>query len=99
MSDESQARVTMAKILKTGIERRKQKAESSLAAPSCSASRWEPMDMAFGDNLRGPRRLILEAHPPTGKGPFDKWWRYTTCSESDGIGYHSENSLRTQDEW
>lgn len=36
MSDESQANILSAKILKDGIERRKQKAESLLDAPHCS---------------------------------------------------------------
>lgn len=57
------------------------------------------MDVVLGDNIRKPRRLILEAHPPRGDGPLEKWWTYTTCSESDGVGYHSETSLRTQQEW
>lgn len=58
-----------------------------------SAFRWQPMDMAFGDNLRKPRRLILEVSEK------HECCRYTTCSESDGIGYHPESSLRTQEEW
>ena len=57
------------------------------------------MDMAFGDNLHRPRKLILEAHPPRGTGPLDKWWTYTTCGETGGVGYQSETSLRTQAEW
>jgi hypothetical protein len=51
------------------------------------------MDVAFGDNIRGPRRLILEVNPQY------KHHCYTTCSESDGIGSHSDHSLRTLDEW
>ena len=77
----------------------KPEAQGSLAAPSGSASRWKPMDMAFGDNLHGPRKLILEAHPPSGTGPLEKWWTYTTCGESGGVGYLSETSLRTKEEW
>ena len=60
---------------------------------------WKPMDMAFGDNLHRPRKLILEAHPPRGTGPLDKWWTYTTCGETGGVGYQSETSLRTQEDW
>lgn len=48
------------------------------------------MDVAFGDTLLRPRRLILEVH---GEG------RYETCSESDGIGGHSDCSLRTLEEF
>jgi hypothetical protein len=47
------------------------------------------MDVAFGDNIRGPRRLILEVGPEY----------YTTCSESGGVGSLPESSLRTQEEW
>ena len=58
-----------------------------------SALRWKPMDVVFADNIRRPRRLVLEAsetHPCCS---------YTTCSESDGVGYHSENSMKTLAEW
>lgn len=48
------------------------------------------MDVAFGDTLRKPRRLILEVSVPG---------RYETCSESDGIGGHSDCSLRTLEEF
>lgn len=48
------------------------------------------MDVAFGDTLRAPRRLILEV---TGEG------QYETCSESDGIDGHSDCSLRTLQEF
>lgn len=58
-----------------------------------SAFRWKVMDVAYGDNIRNPRRLILEVNP---KYPNHC---YTTCSESDGIGSHSDHSLRTLDEW
>jgi len=51
------------------------------------------MDVAFGDNIRGPRRLILEVNP---KHPN---FCYSTCSETDGIGSHSDYSLRTLEEW
>jgi hypothetical protein len=74
-------------------------AQGSLAGANGSAHRWKPMDVAFGDNLHRPRRMILEAYPPTGTGMFDKWWRYTTCSESDGVGSLAEHSLRTKEEW
>jgi hypothetical protein len=55
--------------------------------------RWKQMDVAFGDTLRNPRRLILEVNT---KYPDHC---YTTCSESDGIGSHSDHSLRTLEEW
>lgn len=51
------------------------------------------MDVAFGDNLRCPRRLILEVNT---KYPNQC---YTTCSERDGVGNHSDYSLRTLEEW
>ena len=57
-----------------------------------SKTRWKPMDVAFGDTLRRPRRLVLEV----GKHECAK---YTTCSESDGIGSQPESSMRTLDEW
>lgn len=50
------------------------------------------MDVAFGDNIRKPRRLIVEIG--THKG-----FEYTTCSESDGIGSMPESSMRTLEEW
>ena len=52
------------------------------------------MDVAFGDTLLRPRRLILEA-----KWSDERAATYATCSESDGVGYHSDFSLRTLDEW
>lgn len=55
--------------------------------------RWKPMDVAFGDNLRNPRRLILEVSEKYEHS------RYTTCSESGGIGSRSDYSLRTKEEW
>ncbi len=58
-----------------------------------SLPRWKPMDVAFGDNIRNPRRLVLDVNP---KYPNHC---YTTCSESDGIGSHSDHSLRTKEEW
>jgi hypothetical protein len=58
-----------------------------------TAFRWKPMDVAFGDNIRRPRRLILQVNP---KYPNHC---YTTCSESDGIGSHSDHSLMTLEEW
>ena len=61
--------------------------------------KWKLMDVVFGDNLQRPRRLIIEVHPPTGTGNFDKWWSYTTCSESGGVGTLSETSIRTREEW
>ena len=51
------------------------------------------MDIAYGDTLRKPRRLVLEADPS------EKYCRYTTCSEQDGIGYHSEGALMTLADW
>lgn len=53
--------------------------------------RWKRFDVAFGDNLQRPRRLILEWNP--------KYGTYTTCSEHDGIGHLSESSLRSREEW
>jgi hypothetical protein len=55
--------------------------------------RWKPMDVAFGDNLLRPRRLILEVSAKY------ECCRYNTCSESGGVGYHSEHSLMTLEEW
>jgi len=51
------------------------------------------MDVAFGDTLRNPRRLILEVNT---KHPN---FCYTTCSEFNGICSHSDYSLRTLEEW
>lgn len=56
-------------------------------------TKWKMMDVAYGDNIRKPRRLIVEVNP---KYPSHC---YTTCSELDGIGSHSDYSLRTLDEW
>lgn len=52
------------------------------------------MDVAFGDNIRKPRRLILEVNP--------KYYPhncYTTCSESDGIGSFGAFTLKPLDEY
>lgn len=57
------------------------------------ALRWKPMDVAYGDNIRKPRRLVLEVNPEY------LHHCYTTCSESDGVGSQSDYSLRTKDEW
>ena len=57
------------------------------------ALRWKPMDVAYGDNIRKPRRLVLEVNP---EYPHHC---YTTCSENDGIGSQSDYSLRTKEEW
>ena len=53
------------------------------------------MDVVFGDNLIKPRRLILEVNPEHEAS------RYTIMTErgGGGVGYQSENSLRTQSEW
>lgn len=51
------------------------------------------MEVAYGDNLRCPRRLVLEVNP---KYPNHC---YTTCSEREGIGSYSDRSLRTLNEW
>jgi hypothetical protein len=59
--------------------------------PSKCDFRWKVMDVAFGDNIRRPRRLILEVNPEY------EHHCYTTVSESDGIGSHPD--LRTLDEW
>lgn len=69
------------------------KAGGSLAPAPRSAFRWKPMDVAFGDNLHRPRRLILEVNSEYPNHC------YSTCSESDGVGYHSDHSLRTKEEW
>jgi hypothetical protein len=55
--------------------------------------RWKPMDVAYGDNIRRPRRLVLECNP---KYPSHC---YTTVSETDGVGSHSDYSLMTLEEW
>lgn len=55
--------------------------------------RWKVMDVAWADNIRNPRCLVVEVNP---KYPGHC---YTTCSQSDGIGSHSDHSLRTQEEW
>lgn len=57
------------------------------------ALRWKPMDVAYGDTIHKPRRLVIEALPEYLNYP------YTTCSEMDGIGSHSDYSLRTKEEW
>lgn len=49
------------------------------------------MDVAYGENLQRPRRLILEVS--------EKYGSYTTCSESCGIGYLPESAMRTKEEW
>lgn len=51
------------------------------------------MDVAFGDTIRNPRRLVLEVNT---KYPN---YCYTTCSESGGVGNHNDANLRTLDEW
>jgi hypothetical protein len=57
-------------------------------------ARWKVMDVAFGDNRLHPRRLVIEVNEKF------ECCRYTTCCEDgDGIGYCSEHSLRTLDEW
>jgi hypothetical protein len=53
--------------------------------------RWKPMDVAFADNTRNPQRLMLEVNK--------QYHCYTTISQSDGVGSHSEYSLLTLDEW
>lgn len=50
------------------------------------------MDVAFGDTIRKPRRLVLEI------GEHEQF-RYTTCSETDGIGSQPESSMKTLSEW
>lgn len=51
------------------------------------------MEIAFADNLQKPRRLILEVKPEYPN------FCYSTVSESDGVGSHSDYSLMTLDEW
>lgn len=51
------------------------------------------MDVAFGDTIQRPRRLVLELNP---KYPSHC---YTTCSHGNGIGSDSEHSLKTLEEW
>lgn len=57
------------------------------------ALRWKPMDVAYGDNIRKPRRLVLEVNPEYPNHC------YMTCSENDGIGSQSDYSMRTKEEW
>lgn len=52
------------------------------------------MDVAFADNIRNPRRLVLEVNPEYPN------FCYTTVSENGGgTGTHSDQSLRTLAEW
>ena len=51
------------------------------------------MDIAFGDNIWKPRRLILSANPKS------SWHPYETTSERDGVGTDSDQSLMTLAEW
>lgn len=51
------------------------------------------MDVAYGDNMLKPRRLILEVNTAS------KYACYSTLSETGGEGGHSDYSLRTQEEW
>jgi hypothetical protein len=53
--------------------------------------RWKRFDVVLGDNLIKPWRLIVEVN--------DKTRSYTVCSESGGVGYQSDHSLRTKEEW
>jgi hypothetical protein len=53
---------------------------------------YQIMDVAFADNIRRPRRLILEVNP---KSPS---CLYTTCSE-DGFGTGHNSCLMSLDEW
>jgi hypothetical protein len=52
---------------------------------------FKPMDVAFGDTITRPRRLVLEVHPES------ECSRYTTCGESGGVG--CTGALMTQEEW
>lgn len=63
------------------------------AAANGSEFRWKPMDVAYSDNLHCPVVLVLEVNP---KYPQ---FCYSTCSLNDGIGTHSDHSLRTREEW
>ncbi len=56
--------------------------------------RWKMMDVAFGDNILKPRRLIVEVKPE-----YYPQLCYTGISETGGEGSHGENSLKTLDEW
>ena len=51
------------------------------------------MDVAYGENIRRPRRLVLEVDPTR------ECARYTCCTEGQGESYDSEHSLMTFDEW
>jgi hypothetical protein len=51
------------------------------------------MDVAFGDNLRSPRRLNTGRSIPVIPRVIP------TCSERTGIGSHSDYSLLTLEEW
>ncbi len=51
------------------------------------------MDIGYADNLQSPRCLVLEVDS---KYPNHC---YTTVSEREGVGSHSDRSLRTREEW
>lgn len=51
------------------------------------------MDVAFGDTIRTPRRLVL--HVDAGNERF----RYSCCTERQGESYCGEGGLMTLDEW
>ncbi len=71
----------------------KSDATEPFAPVTGSAFRWKPMDVAYSDNLHCPVVLVLEVNP---KYPQ---FCYSTCSLNDGIGTHSDHSLRTREEW
>lgn len=58
-----------------------------------SLPRWKPMQVAYADYLHNPRCLVLEVNPKLPQ------FCYTTCSQSGGVGSHSDASLRTKEEW
>ena len=68
-------------------------ANRSCAGEPGSAPRWKPMDVCYGDTIRGPRRLILEV------SAAHNCSRYTWCCESGDVGRASEWSMKTFEEW
>lgn len=57
--------------------------------------RWKIMDLAFGDNLICPRRLIVDVHPEY----YPRLCYTTLCERGGGCGSNGEFSLRTLPEW
>lgn len=68
-------------------------AESANGMP---VARWKPMDVALGDTIHRPFRLVLEAHAPR---TWEDEWTYATVSESDGVGSSLDHNLRSAEQW